>query len=178
MEELVEFKYAPSEQEVLFAQCLVRNGDYAAAWLDAGYEDFGQSKNYTRGLSLSKKSKIIERLEFFKMLLAKKANIKDYEIINEVKAIALGNAQDFFDEQGELVDLSTLSREQMASVKKIKVTHDQFGTTKEIQFHDKLQGLEKLFKMLNLYERNNQASAPKVVLNLGKQEVVNVIEQN
>jgi len=177
MEEMVEFKYAPSEQEILFAQCLVRRDDYAEAWVDAGYEDFGPTKNALRGIALSKKTKIKERLEFFKMLLAKKADIKDYEVIGEVKAIALSNAQDFFDEQGELVDFSTLSRTQMAAVKKIKITHGQFGTTKEIQFHDKLQGLDKLFKMLNLYERNNQANAPKIVLNLGKQEQINVIEQ-
>lgn len=178
MEEMVEFKYAPSEQELLFAQCLVRDDDYAGAWLDAGYTDHGTSKNHLKGLALSRKSKIKERLEFFRMLLAKKANIRDYEVIGEVKAIALSNAQDFIDRDGEFVDFSTLSRTQMAAVKKIKITQTEFGVVKEVMFHDKLQALDKLFKMLNLYERNNQANAPKIVLNLGKQETLNVIEQN
>ncbi len=177
MEELVEFKYAPSEQEVLFTQCLARNDDYAEAWTDAGFEDKGHTENHKRGLALSKKKKISERLNFFKAQLVKKANIKDHEVIGEVKAIALSNAQDFIDHDGEFVDFDKLTRTQMAAVKKIKITQTQFGVVKEVQFHDKLQALDKLFKMLNLFERNNQANAPKIILNLGKQEQINVIEQ-
>ncbi len=177
MEMLAEFKFAPSEQEVLFARCLARESDYAKAWLGAGYEDLGHTKNYTRGIALAKKGKVSERLEFFKSELIQKADIKDYEVIGEIKAVALSNASDFIsDEDGELVDFRNLSREQMASVKRIKVTQTEFGVVREVFFHDKMQALEKLAKMLNLYERNNQANAPKIVLNLGKQERVNVID--
>jgi Terminase small subunit len=177
MEMLAEFKFAPTEQEVLFARCLARESDYAKAWLDAGYEDLGHTKNYTRGIRLAKKKKISERLEFFKTELIQKADIKDYEVIGELKAIALSNAADFInDEDGELIDFRDLTRSQMAAVKRIKVTQTEVGVTREVFFHDKPQALEKLAKMLNLYERNNQANAPKIILNLGKQETVNVID--
>ncbi len=175
---LVKFKYAPTEQEVLFARCLVRSEDYAQSWLDAGFEDGGHTDNYKRGMALSRKKKISERLNFFRSELIQKANISDAMVISELKSIAMSNAADFIDGDGEIIDLSLLTRTQMAAVKRIKITQTEFGVIKEVFLHDKLQALEKLTKMLNLYDKNNQANAPKIVLNLGNRETVNVIEQS
>ncbi len=177
MAELSPFKYVPTDQEITFAQVVACTGDYARAWTESGYEDKGQAKNYRSGYALSRRDKIVERVAFAKQMLAHKAELRDELVVNGFKSLAFSNMADFIDGDGEIIDLATLSRDQMFAVKSVKVTQTEFGVVREVVLHDKFPNMDRLAKILNLYERNNQASAPKIVLNLGKQEVVNVIEQ-
>lgn len=177
MDELTEFKYVPTEQELEFAHVLARSGDYATAWLEAGYPDKGQALNHRSGYTLSKKDRIQERVEFAKLVLAQKSNLSDVQVVGEFKDIGFANMMNYMDKDMDDIDLSQCTREQMAAVKKVKITQTEFGVIKEIQLHDKLPALDRLAKILNLYERNNQASAPKIILELGNKEVINVIEQ-
>ncbi len=171
------FRFVPTEQEILFAKVLASTGKFDDAWLSAGFKDDGATKNYNRAIRLAKKDKIIERVAFFKGELVKRGDVSANEVIAETKAIAFSNVADFLDENNEIC-LDGVSRAQLAAVKQLEVIQTEFGVTHKVIFYDKLQGLEKLFKMLNLFERNQQASAPRIVLNLGKQEQVTVIEQN
>jgi len=166
MDELVNFKYAPSTQEVVFAEILARTQDPEQAYLDAGFENLGSVKNVKKALALAKTSKIQERLEYHKALLIQKANLTDSEVISEMKDIALSNMADYIGEDNEFKPFNELSRSQMAAVKKIKITQTEYGVVHEVTLYDKTQALDKLFKMLNLFERHTQANAPKIVLNL------------
>jgi predicted MarR family transcription regulator len=174
MESLVNFKYAPSTQEVVFAEILARTQDPEQAWLDAGYESLSSSKNIKKALALAKTNKIQERLEYHKALLIQKANLSDSEVISEMKDIAMSNMADYVTEDNEFKSFDSLSRSQMAAVKKIKITQTEYGVVHEVTLYDKTQALDKLFKMLNLFERHTQANAPKITLNLNNvnQQVV------
>jgi len=172
---MVNFKFAPSTQEVVFAELLARTTDPERAWLEAGFKDEGSNKNISKALALAKKPKIQERLEYHKALLIHKANLSDSEVISEMKDLALSNMADYLDENNEFKDFNTLSRNQMAAVKKLKVTQTEYGVVHELVLYDKTVALDKLFKMLNLFERHTQANAPKIVLNLNNvnQQVAN-----
>ncbi len=176
MDEMQTFKFAPSSQEILFAEMFSRTQDPEQSWLDAGFEDEGPTKNIKKALALSKKPKILERLDYNQQLLIQKANLTDSTVVSEMKCLALSNMADYLDENNEFKDFNTLSRDQMAAVKKLKITQTEYGVVHEIVLYDKPQALDKLFKMLNLFERHTQANAPKIVLNLGNASQPVVIE--
>jgi len=168
------FRFVPTEQEILFAKVIASTGSFSEAWLLAGFKDGGETKNYNRAIRLAKKDKIVERVGFYRDELVKRGDVSANEVISETKSVAFSNIKDFLNSDNE-ISLDGLSRDQLAAVKQLDVIQTEFGVTHKVIFYDKLQALEKLFKMLNLFESNQRAS---IVLNLGKQEQINVIEQN
>jgi len=166
MEDVQTFKYAPSQQEITFAEVFARTQDPEQAWLDVGFEDFGSTKNIKKALKLAKTKKIIERLDYSRQMLIQRANVSDSEVISEMKGLALSNMADYLNENNEFKDFSKMPRALMAAVKKLKITQTEYGVVHELQLYDKPQALDKLFKMLNLFERHTQANAPKIILKL------------
>lgn len=172
MEEIADFKYAPSTQEVVFATLLARTSDPERSWLEAGFEDVGSTKNIKKALSLAKKPKIQERLDYQKQLTLQKSNISSPDIIAETANIAFSNIKDFLDENDEFIPLNTLPRSVTAAIQSIKRTETEYGVVTEIKLVPKTPALKMFVEMHNLNERHTQANAPKIVLNLGSQKAI------
>ena len=166
MEDITEFKFAPSTQEIVFAEMFARSHDPERAWLDAGFEDLGSTKNIKKALSLAKTKKIQERLNYEKQLVIQKSNISSPDIIAETANIAFSNIKDFVDENDEFIPLHTLPRSVTAAVQSIKKTETEFGVVTEIKLIPKTPALKMFVEMHNLNERHTQANAPKIVLKL------------
>lgn len=170
MEDITQFKYAPSTQEVLFAELLSRTSDPERSWLEAGFDDLGSTKNIKKSLSLAKTKKIQERLEYEKQLILQKSNVSDADIISEVACIAFSNIADFVDDNDEFIPLHKLSRSITAAVQSLKRTETEFGVVTELKLAPKTPALKMHVEMHNLNERHTQANAPKIVLNLGNKK--------
>lgn len=172
MEDITQFKFAPSTQEVLFAELLSRTHDPERSWLEAGFDDVGRTKNVKKALALAKKDKIQERLEYEKQLILQKSNVSDADIISEVACIAFSNMADFIDENDEFIPLHKLPRAVTAAVQSIKRTETEYGVVTELKLAPKTPALKMHVEMHNLNERHTQANAPKIVLNLGNKQVI------
>lgn len=173
---VIQFNHAPSEQELIFAQNLALTGDPSESWLLSGYKDEGHKKNYSKAYTLSKKPKILERVKAYKLAISQEQKIHSHELIGSLKAIVNGNIIKFLNDDLTVKDLTSMPEELTACISSIKVIQTEFGVATEIKLYDKLKALDMLAKINNLFDKNNQANAPKITLNLGKQEVVNVIE--
>jgi hypothetical protein len=172
MEEIAQFKFAPSTQEVAFATLLARTSDPERSWLEAGFEDCGSTKNIKKALSLAKKEKIQERLDYEKQLVVQKSNVSSADVITETSNIAFSNIKDFLDENDEFIPLHTLPRSVTAAVQSLKRTETEYGVVTEIKLVPKTPALKMFVEMHNLNERHTQANAPKIVLNLGSQKAI------
>ena len=164
MNELTDFKYAPSTQEVVFAEILARTQDPEHSYLEAGFEDLGSVRNSRKAFTLAKTPKIQERLEYHKALLTQQGNISVDKLLSHINVLAYSNVSDYHEPDGTFKMFKTLSREQKYAIKNYKVAAN--GRLTFVLLHDKNPYIEKLTKISNLFERHTQANAPKIVLNL------------
>lgn len=166
MEDITQFKFAPSTQEIAFATLLARTSDPERAWLEAGFNDDGTNKNIRKALSLAKKEKIRERLDYERQVVRQKADVSANDVLSETGNIAFSNIKDFLDENDEFIPLSKLPRDVTAAVQSLKITETEYGVVRELKFHPKFAALKAFIEVHNLTERHTQANAPKIVLKL------------
>jgi len=124
-------------------------------------------------------------------LVAERAAVTRSLLIEELAAVALSNAQDFFswDQQEDVVEIlddgttvirqraavqlrpsKELTRRQLAAVKTISEKTSEGGARKvEIALHDKLKAVELLGRALGLFPRDSET-----VINLNTQPVSSV----
>ncbi len=88
-------------------------------------------------------------------------------VVQELEAIAAGEATDViqWDDMGRvtLTPSDQLSERAKRSVKKVKVTPNQFGNTIEVEMHDKLSALRLLAKHRGLLEPNAGDQKPSMI---------------
>ena len=88
-------------------------------------------------------------------------------VVQELEAIAAGEATDViqWDDMGRvtLTPSDQLSECAKRSVKKVKVTPNQFGNTIEVEMHDKLSALRLLAKHRGLLEPNAGDQKPSMI---------------
>lgn len=99
--------------------------------------------------------------------LAQEQDLSPKRILKEHMHLAMSNMLDyikfdtFIDRKTNVVtnlprvDFKDCSREQMAAVKKIKVTHGMFGVDVSLELHSKQSHLEILGRMMGLEEPDN-----------------------
>lgn len=88
-------------------------------------------------------------------------------VVQELEAIAAGEATDVIQWDGmgrvTLTPSDQLSERAKRSVKKVKVTPNQFGNTIEVEMHDKLSALRLLAKHRGLLEPNAGDQKPSMI---------------
>jgi hypothetical protein len=88
-------------------------------------------------------------------------------VVQELEAIAAGEATDVIQWDGmgrvTLTPSDQLSERAKRSVKKVKVTPNQYGNTIEVEMHDKLSALRLLAKHRGLLEPNAGDQKPSMI---------------
>jgi hypothetical protein len=88
-------------------------------------------------------------------------------VVQELEAIGAGEATDViqWDDMGRvtLTPSDQLSERAKRSIKKVKVTPNQFGNTIEVEMHDKLSALRLLAKHRGLLEPNSDSQKPSMI---------------
>jgi hypothetical protein len=88
-------------------------------------------------------------------------------VVQELEAIGAGEATDViqWDDMGRvtLTPSDQLSGRAKRSIKKVKVTPNQFGNTIEVEMHDKLSALRLLAKHRGLLEPNSDSQKPSMI---------------
>lgn len=88
-------------------------------------------------------------------------------VVQELEAIAAGEATDVIQWDGmgrvTLTPSDQLSERARRSVKKVKVTPNQYGNTIEVEMHDKLSALRLLAKHRGLLEPNAGDQKPSMI---------------
>jgi len=90
-------------------------------------------------------------------------------VVQELEAIAAGEATDVisWDAMGQvqLKPSDQLSERAKRSIKKVKVTPNQYGNSIEVEMHDKLAALRLLAKHRGLLEPNSDEQRPSMIGN-------------
>jgi hypothetical protein len=88
-------------------------------------------------------------------------------VVQELEAIAAGEATDVIQWDGmgrvTLTPSDQLPERARRSVKKVKVTPNQYGNTIEVEMHDKLSALRLLAKHRGLLEPNANDQKPSMI---------------
>ncbi len=88
-------------------------------------------------------------------------------VVQELEAIAAGEATDVIQWDGmgrvTLTPSDQLPERAKRSVKKVKVTPNQYGNTIEVEMHDKLSALRLLAKHRGLLEPNAGDQKPSMI---------------
>ena len=99
--------------------------------------------------------------------LAADDEVRREAVVQELEAIGAGEATDViqWDDMGRvtLTPSDQLSERAKRSIKKVKVTPNQFGNTIEVEMHDKLSALRLLAKHRGLLEPNSDSQKPSMI---------------
>ena len=158
-----------TKKQDIFCRSFALYGDHVRAWVDAGFRDVSTKSNYNHAKRLATRTDIKRQINLYQQVLIEKANLAEQDVITELKEIGFSNMADFLDDKGNLLPLNNIPREKMSAVKSIRRTKNKAGVHTTIILHEKNFAIDKLAKMLNMYERNNLSAAPKIVLTLGQQ---------
>lgn len=99
--------------------------------------------------------------------LASSDELRREAVVQELEAIGAGEATDViqWDDMGRvtLTPSDQLSERARRSIKKVKVTPNQFGNQIEVEMHDKLSALRLLAKHRGLLEPNANDQKPSMI---------------
>jgi phage terminase small subunit len=138
-----------NKRQKAFAEHYIKTGDVEAAILAAGYTE---RRAYERGRELLLSEKV---QGYIKELMDKESNgaVTAENLIAELQKIAFFNVQDLLEENGSggigMRPFQDVERETFASVSSI--TFNQRGGVASLKIVDKLTALDKLCKIMGLY---------------------------
>ena len=99
--------------------------------------------------------------------LASQDEARREAVVQELEAIGAGEATDViqWDAMGQvtLTPSAALPERARRSIKKVKVTPNQFGNTIEVEMHDKIAALRLLAKHRGLLEPNADNQKPSMI---------------
>ncbi len=166
--EVAEFKFAVNEQENTFARHFALSGKLEDAWLQAGYPDRDNpAKNRQGATSLLSQARIDERVVAFRQQIDTRLDIREERVTQELARIALFDIADIVDDEGHMLPLNQIPPHARACIKKYTIIETEFGIKTEVQFWDKIQGIDKIMKIKNMTAQRDQIKAPRIVLELG-----------
>ena len=143
-----------SKKQIAFCREYIIDKNGTRAAIRAGYSENAAKEQACRLLTKINVKSLISELEAQSM---QRNEITKDMIVAEMAKLAFSNAQDFISKGNEIKDLTTLSRETAAAIKKIKTTKKEILTDggriideikTEIELIDKKSSLDSLCKML------------------------------
>jgi phage terminase small subunit len=136
-------------REEAFCEAYVRcAGSADAAFREAGYRGAGNSGK------LVARPEVRARIEAIRANIAQEHKDLRERILAELEAIAFSNVADHLSHDGSTVtifDLGELTRSQAAVIESVTQVETASKPALRVKFHDKLQALDKLNKMLGHY---------------------------
>ena len=131
------------------AERVASHGNIARAQREAQYSDYGTAH---KTLKLPHVAAYLQSLQDS---ATDSAGINLNRIAGELSAIGLANMADYYDEKG-LISIDRLTRDAAAAIQELQITETASGAKSyKIKLHPKLDGLDKLTKMLGGYEAHN-----------------------
>lgn len=160
-----------TDQQMKFCNEYMKDFNGTQAAIRAGYSKKTANEQAPRLLANISVQKYLETL---KQKAADKNEELTERIKNELIKLGFSNIQDFIEEDNEIKDLTTIPANHAACVESIKKTVTEFGdgknqgTKTSIQFklHSKLDALEKLARMVGLYEADNRQRGAVITVNV------------
>lgn len=159
-----------TKQDELFCLAFIANFDPASAWLEANPGTKANPKYASQYASkLMKKPVVKARLQELAAQKIDKANAKADTLILELERIAFLDPAEFMEiVEGEpVIDLSKLTPENRRLLKVefgIGVTKDGDRVrTYKVQAHDKMEAMEKLLKLHQLYKGEDLQKQPVAI---------------
>lgn len=150
----------PTLRELRFAMHWIQTLNARESAIRAGYsaQDADQ-----RGWRLMHRPRVKVLIERMQERYARDLRVETEQVLREYAHIGFANVGDFVDSEGR-VDLSRVTREQMAAVSSVETETyvDGHGEEAEVvkrvklRFHSKTDALEALAKHLGLFERDNR----------------------
>lgn len=164
-----------TSKEELFCQHVLKGDNDSDAYRAAYNTGSMKPETVNRAShTLRKKYKITARIAYLRDLAAQAAVITESQVLQEAAKIAFSDIRKAFDSTGALLYPHQWPDEVAGSIKSIKVVEMAGGMevnaedgsvqsvpmyVKEVQFWDKNAALEKLFKHMGLYEKDNRQKA-------------------
>jgi len=149
----------PTLREMRFAMHYIQTLNARQSAISAGYSAKDADQRAWRIMRRPRVQALIHRMQD---TYARDMRIETQTVLREIAGVAFSNVGDFVDAEGR-VDLSKVSRDQMAAVSSIETETYMDGRGENAQeikrvklrFHPKTQALEALGKHLGLFERDN-----------------------
>lgn len=144
-----EKTFTPKEKEFLLEYA--RTNDETASLDHAGY---AETQWAFKGKSILSRKESQQELALIRAELgmAEGSTLTQKEIEEEFRVIATATVTDFYDELGEVRDITELDPDKARAIKSVKRSVDRFGkVTVELVMHDKIQALQNLGKMGGFY---------------------------
>ncbi|MDF2381336.1 terminase small subunit [Nostoc ellipsosporum NOK] len=152
----------PKQERFCQEYCIDLNGTQAA--IRAGY-----SKKCARQIAEENLSKpdIKSRIAVVQAEIAERNRLKQDDIVEELRALAFWNIQDFLAEGNTIADLLKLARKSTKPVigiktKTVNLPGDISETTVEIKFADKKGALVDLGRHLGMFKEDNSPKKLKI----------------
>ncbi|MCD8571352.1 MAG: terminase small subunit [Alphaproteobacteria bacterium] len=160
---------AATTQDEIFALAYIKTFDPAAAWLEA-VPDGNKKYAIQNGSKWLKKPVIRERLRHLAAQKIEKADVEADKLIAELERIAFLDPAEFMevDEDGEpVLNLTSLTPENR------RLLNIEFGIgvskdgdrirTYKVKAHDKMEAIEKLLKLHQLYKADDLQRQPMAI---------------
>lgn len=147
-----------SEREKKFLVAYASSGDMVEAATDAGY-DPGAVSWVGQKIMGRPESKL--ELNELKKELGKDAGSMDFEeLVKEFKIVATASIKDFYDEEGNVIDVTEMDPVKARAIKEIKRTVNPKNghVTVTVTMHDKISALQNLGRMGGHYAADNGQS--------------------
>jgi phage terminase small subunit len=155
-----------------FAKELIKNGgNRTQAAIAAGYSPHSASEQGSRVFGTIE---VQEALQRHRSLL-EEAGSSPLELVKELLNVARVDPADLCDDEGNLLPLKQIPPEVRRAISSFDVDElwegrgddrRQAGVTKKIRFWDKLASIEKLARIANLFEKDNNSSRPNMSLQI------------
>jgi phage terminase small subunit len=143
-------------QQELFAQ-RIAGGEAQADAYRAAYPASRENKPVSvsqMACRLAANPKVAARIRDLRDKSASRLMITQERVLREAARIAFFDPRRVFDETGRLLPIHELDDDTAAAIARVEL--DDAGAPKKIHACNKTESLEKLFKFLGLYEKDNR----------------------
>lgn len=162
-------------QQELFAHAYVVMTP-SKAYLEAGYPDNGnRGDNIGKANRLARTPKIKARIEYYRLRLGQRMEEIAINAMANLQAIINVSVKDVTDKDGNALPPHLLPDWVASAVSEYKLIETELGQVASYKFHSKLPAIRLAMQNQGLLEQDRQASAPRVVLELGQNVKVNKI---
>ena len=164
-----------TDKEEIFCQAVVKGSNDSDAYRSA-YDTAKMKPESVNRMAhdLRQNLKITSRIAYLREQAAKAAVVTESHVLQEAARIGFSDPRQLFDENGNLLPVKQWADSLAAAVKSFKVVsrkvvtqtgeNDELITTEtavtEVSMWDKNSALEKLFKHMGLYEKDNKQRNP------------------
>lgn len=131
------------------------------------YAGFSEDTAKQQAWQILQRDDVQEYLQKLRIEYADKAGVTKEKVMREVAKISFSDIRNYYTGDDKLKPITDLDDNEAAALASVKTyeeysQHEVIGINKEIKLYDKLAGLEKLARMLGMYEKDNEQAAARI----------------